>query len=264
MANKTIAFLLFLGSLLISSTASLVAEEGPKLEPITITVQKGENLSLISKRHLSDPNRWPELLKFNKIPNPNLIKPGLSLTVPVFLRKPVLGVAEFVMGTVEWNGAGGTGPWTTLKFGQELHAQDQIRTSAKGKVDLHINEVGLVRVFHDSLFEVRGKETPNSAASLALMKGSLDAKVNKSQEKPKDYKLTIVAPSSTAGVRGTEFRVELDPKLNSTVSCFEGLVDVNAEGKTVALTQGMATFVEKGNAPAEPYQIPEAPRLKSE
>lgn len=58
--------------------------------------------------------------------------------------------------------------------------------------------------------------------------------------------------------------MELDSKLNSTTSCFEGIVDVNAEGKTVTVTQGMATFVEKGKAPVEPYLIPEAPKLKAE
>ncbi|BDA79267.1 hypothetical protein LPTSP3_g21970 [Leptospira kobayashii] len=264
MVNKMTRYILILCLILFSQTQFLTADEEPKLEPITITVQKGENLSLISKKYLEDSNRWSELLKYNKIPNPNLIKPGMTLTIPVFLRKPVMGVASFVVGKVEWNGAGGSGPWTPVKLGQELHAKDQIKTSDKGKVDIQIREVGLIRVFHDSLFEVKGKETPNSAVSVALFKGSLDAKVNKSANKQGDYKLTIVNPSATAGVRGTEFRVELDSKLNSTTSCFEGIVDVNAEGKTVTVTQGMATFVEKGKAPVEPYLIPEAPKLKAE
>lgn len=242
----------------------IFSEGSEKLEPITVTVQKGETLSLISERHLSDPKRWPELLKYNKIPNPDLIKPGLSLVVPVFLRKEVVGVSEFVLGSVEWNGTGGKGPWTNLKLGQELNPNDQIRTGAKGKADVHINNVGLVRILNDSHFEVKGADKKGGPVAVALLKGALDAKVTKSNPPSKDTKFSIVTPSSTAGVRGTEFRVELDKKSSSTVSCFEGLVDVEAEGKKVVLTEGMATFVEKGKAPVEPYKIPEAPRIREE
>ncbi|TGM31675.1 FecR domain-containing protein [Leptospira biflexa] len=242
----------------------LLAEPEAALEPITITVQKGETLSLISERHLSDPKRWPELLKYNKIPNPDLIKPGLSLVVPVFLRKSVVGVTEFVMGQVEWNGTGGKGPWVPLKLGQELHPNDQIKTNGKGKTDIHINQVGMVRILNNSHFEVKGEMKKGGPVTVALFKGSLDAKVTKSNPPTTEHKFNIVSPSSTAGVRGTEFRVELDEKLSSTISCFEGVVDVNAQGKTVELTQGMATFVEKGKSPVQPYKIPEAPRIKEE
>ncbi|MDF3820214.1 FecR domain-containing protein [Leptospira sp. 96542] len=241
----------------------LFAQE-EKLEPITITVQKGETLSLISERHLSDPKRWPELLKHNKIPNPDLIKPGMSLVVPVFLRKQVVGVTEFVMGQVEWNGTGGKGPWTALKLGQELHPNDQIKTSAKGKTDIHINNIGLVRVMTNSHFAVVGKPNKTEPVTVSLLKGTLDAKITKSNPPSKDTKFNIVTPSSTAGVRGTEFRVELNDKSASTISCFEGVVDVSAEGKMVTLNQGMATFVEKGKSPVQPYKIPEAPRIKEE
>ncbi|XDD52870.1 FecR domain-containing protein [Leptospira sp. WS4.C2] len=250
--------------IIIFTQFSLLAEGGETLEPITITVQKGETLSLISERHLSDPKRWPELLKHNKIPNPDLIKPGLSLVVPVFLRKAVVGVTEFVMGQVEWNGTGGKGPWVPLKLGQELHPNDQIKTVGKGKTDVHINNVGMVRILTNSHFEVKGEDKKGGPVTVALFKGSLDAKVTKSNPPTTEHKFNIVSPSSTAGVRGTEFRVELDEKLSSTISCFEGVVDVAAQGKTVELKQGMATFVEKGKSPVQPYKIPEAPRIREE
>jgi hypothetical protein len=250
--------------IIILNSTTLFSEGSEKLEPITVTVQKGETLSLISERHLSDPKRWPELLKHNKIPNPDLIKPGMSLVVPVFLRKQVVGVAEFVMGNTEWNGTSGKGPWTSLKLGQELHPNDHIKTTGKGKADVNINNVGLVRILNDSHFEVKGSEKEGGPIAVALLKGTLDAKIIKSNPPSREAKFTIVTPSSTAGVRGTEFRVELDKKTNSTISCFEGVVDVSAEGKTVVLTQGMATFVEKGKVPVEPYKIPAAPRIREE
>ena len=51
------------------------------------TVVKGDSLSKISKEHLSDPRKWRELLLYNKIESPNLIKPGLVIKIPDFLSK---------------------------------------------------------------------------------------------------------------------------------------------------------------------------------
>ena len=51
------------------------------------TVQKGDTLSKISQDKLSDPSKWKELLKYNKIDTPNLIRPGLVLKVPDYLSK---------------------------------------------------------------------------------------------------------------------------------------------------------------------------------
>ena len=50
-------------------------------------VISGDTLSKISKEHLSDPRKWRELLKYNQIESPNLIKPGLALKIPDFLSK---------------------------------------------------------------------------------------------------------------------------------------------------------------------------------
>ncbi len=243
---------------------SIQAENLGKTEPLTITVQKGETLSSISKRYLADSSRWSELLKYNKIPKPDLIKPGLKLVVPVFLQKEILGVASFVLGLVEFNDNGGKGIWTAVKLGQNFHAYDQIRTSAKGKLDVQLTDLGSIRLLPNTLFEVSGKKATELPFSVSLLKGGLDAKVNKSPNIKKDYSLTIVNPSSTAGVRGTEFKVELDEKENSITSCYEGKVEVSAEGETVILTEGLATFVEKGKIPVQPFSIPGAPKLKTE
>ncbi|HEY6090129.1 MAG TPA: LysM peptidoglycan-binding domain-containing protein [Gemmatimonadaceae bacterium] len=50
----------------------------------TYTVKKGDNLSKIAKQFYGDPGKWKRIHAANsdKIPNPDLIHPGLQLTIP--------------------------------------------------------------------------------------------------------------------------------------------------------------------------------------
>lgn len=47
-------------------------------------VKKGDNLSNIAKQFYGDPGKWKKIHAANsdKIPNPDLIHPGLELTIP--------------------------------------------------------------------------------------------------------------------------------------------------------------------------------------
>ena len=50
----------------------------------TYTVKQGDNLSKIAKQFYGDPGKWKKIHAANadKIPNPDLIHPGLQLTIP--------------------------------------------------------------------------------------------------------------------------------------------------------------------------------------
>lgn len=50
----------------------------------TYTVKTGDNLSKIAKRFYGDPGKWKKIHAANadKIPNPDLIHPGLQLSIP--------------------------------------------------------------------------------------------------------------------------------------------------------------------------------------
>ena len=52
----------------------------------TYTVKSGDTLSDIAQSEMGDANRWPELYAANKDAvgkNPDMIHPGLELTIPV-------------------------------------------------------------------------------------------------------------------------------------------------------------------------------------
>ena len=50
----------------------------------TYVVKSGDNLSKIAKQFYGDPAKWKKIHAANsdKIPNPDLIHPGLQLTIP--------------------------------------------------------------------------------------------------------------------------------------------------------------------------------------
>jgi nucleoid-associated protein YgaU len=64
----------------VSSGSSSTASNGEK----TYIVKSGDNLSKIAKQLYGDPAKWKKIHAANsdKIPNPDLIRPGLKLTIP--------------------------------------------------------------------------------------------------------------------------------------------------------------------------------------
>lgn len=64
----------------VSAGSSTTAPVGGK----TYTVKQGDSLSKIAKQFYGDANKWKKIHAANadKIPNPDLIHPGLQLTIP--------------------------------------------------------------------------------------------------------------------------------------------------------------------------------------
>lgn len=64
----------------VSASSSSTVTGGGK----TYTVKTGDNLSKIAKQFYGDPGKWKKIHAANsdKIPNPDLIHPGLQLTIP--------------------------------------------------------------------------------------------------------------------------------------------------------------------------------------
>jgi nucleoid-associated protein YgaU len=56
----------------------------PGVRVHTYIVERGDTLSSIARNILGDPNRWKEIHELNKdkIPNPNVVKPGTELRLP--------------------------------------------------------------------------------------------------------------------------------------------------------------------------------------
>ena len=64
----------------------------------TIVVKPGDTLWGIANFYLKDPTRWPEILRYNKLPtsDPTVALPGMELRLPVLLLKESLRAATLI------------------------------------------------------------------------------------------------------------------------------------------------------------------------
>ena len=72
----------------------------------------------------------------------------------------------------------------------------------------------------------------------------------------------IQTPAAISAVRGTVFRVASQPGINLTET-LRGEVEVNAQGKGLAVGAGFGTRVAKGESPSTIVKLLDAPGLPS-
>ncbi|EQA36211.1 sigma factor regulatory protein, FecR/PupR family [Leptospira inadai serovar Lyme str. 10] len=263
-------------------------EKGSHDDVFEYKVKKNDTLSKISKQFLEDPGRWKELLKYNEIPNPSLIREGITLKIPGYLRKDSIpaepvqtsvtpienpeAIAEFVIGTAEssknFNPATNTEKWTKIVKNATFLTDEWIRTKDKSSlrfafiktgISFEVRQNSVLRILSSnktqSLAEYKNNTVENAKAVL-VSSGSLESSVRE-KDKSKKYKLFVVTPVATVGVRGTEFYVDSTTPDKSTVGCFQGELDVGAQGVIVHVPAGFGTSVEKGKKPTTPTPLPD-------
>ncbi|EPG75954.1 sigma factor regulatory protein, FecR/PupR family [Leptospira fainei serovar Hurstbridge str. BUT 6] len=265
-------------------------EKGPPDDVFEYKVKKNDTLSKISKQFLEEPGRWKELLKYNEIPNPSLIREGITLKIPGYLRKDSIpaapaqaqtpaasvaanpeAIAEFTIGTVEsskdFNPVTNAGKWAKIAKNSMFFTDEWIRTKDKSSlrfafiktgISFEIRQNSVLRILSSktqSLAEYKN-DTVENAKAVLISSGSLESSVRE-KDKGKKYKLFVLTPVATVGVRGTEFYVDSIVPDKSLVGCFQGELDVAAQGVVVNVPAGFGTSVEKGKKPATPTPLPD-------
>ncbi len=251
MKNSIMKFLL----LSVFSTVLLAESETEKLQ--IIDVKKGDTLSKISKKYLEDPSQWPALLKYNKISNPNLIRPGMKLKVPASLGKKPAAVVVFKSGQAQYARAEESS-WKEVFIKLGLFPDDQVRTGAASTVHLQLRNQTILKMQPQSHLIVDKVDKNSRDAVFTLQEGNLHANVQNMRQT--GGRLMVRTPSAVAAVRGTVFEL-LASAQSSGLACTEGQVDVSAQSVTVEVPAGMGTFVEKGKAPMKPFRLPPPPEI---
>ncbi|HPA81420.1 MAG TPA: FecR family protein [Thermoanaerobaculales bacterium] len=141
-------------------------------------------------------------------------------------------------------------PETQLDSGAPIAAGDRLRTGARSSADILCPEAA-------ARFRIAAKTRARLASEtpgvlLELEEGRLRALFEKLTGSSRERLVTT--PSAVLAVRGTEYGVEVDAKGNTTVTVFEGeveLVDVGRQGEPVRIGPGQYTRVRRGQ-PAQP------------
>jgi LysM repeat protein len=214
---------------------------------VPYTVVAGDKLIVLGSSLLRQPSDWPEVARFNRLKNPNLIRPGQTLQIPVRLMKPVpvAGKVLSTYGDVQIDGS-------PVEAGAVLNEGARLKTGANSSAVIELADGSRVTLLPNTLAELatsRGylaRGTESGAATtwfsglIRLVQGALDAMAARLANRATP--LQIQTPTSLVGVRGTQFRVAFDDPAtqNARTEVLEGAVrlDNTAQGSGAPLAAG--------------------------
>ncbi|MCX7998505.1 MAG: FecR domain-containing protein [Leptospiraceae bacterium] len=229
---------------------------------IEYKVKPGDTLSKISNEFLSDPGKWKELLQYNKIDNPAKIAPGLVLKIPSHLAKASLleaapsasaiARADLKIGDVRFKSEKDD-KFKPFQAKQEFQKNDIIETGSNSSVQIRFLKEPYVTVKVKSNSQLKISEDGN-LKTVELKVGDMFADVT-GKKGSKEEKFKVVTPTSTAGIRGTQFDVGVDSSGSDSYSCLEGQMQIMAQGVVKELPAGFGISVKKGEPPSEPVKL---------
>jgi hypothetical protein len=141
---------------------------------------------------------------------------------------------------------------------------DWVRTRAKSSAEI-LQDDGTVIVLRPNsklLFESNGNtQTARGevrTTRLKLDEGSILSRVKKLAQR--DSRFEISTPTATSFIRGTEFRVKVEPEGATRLEVLEGRVDFGDQSNQVSVDGNFGSLVNaQGAQPEAPHALPEAP-----
>ncbi|MFW6223644.1 MAG: FecR family protein, partial [Spirochaetota bacterium] len=175
-------------------------------------------------------------------------------TVALLLAAAVVIPAQdaevaYVEGFPELRSSGGAR--FELDFGDLVESGDSVITGATDYAELERGTGNTIRVNENTVFTLQQVEREGRTETvLENTVGSVSYRFNRvTGREPR-----IGTASAAAGVRGTELTVYAGDDGTSLFAVDSGLVDVEAEGRTVSLTENEAVEVVAGQAPGEKFE----------
>jgi len=153
------------------------------------------------------------------------------------------------------------GSWKPATVGQEIDADQAVRTGRNGEANLAFGDGIEVRVSPLSEFAVR--DLQDDLTRIRLEEGHLAASVDPSKKRL--LQVEAKGSDALAESRGGEFGVVSDGKGQLTVATETGSVKLSSAGKTVEVAAGeTSTVLADGDGPTAPRAIPKSLFLKLE
>jgi hypothetical protein len=222
----------------------------------------GDTLIHLANRYLINTRDWQSLQKLNKIADPQRIRPGTAIRIPLAAMKTEPAPAKVISidGPVESTGG-------KLVVGSAVGEGQGIKTGDNGFVTLRLADGSSIVVQSKSQVKLEIARTIANTSGVPVTRaylesGRLEAKVEKRAGPAARFEVTT--PTSNMGVRGTQFRVSSeDDGKASRGEVIEGTVNVADSGavKNLNVAAGFGTIIEQGKAPVTPVKLLVAPDL---
>jgi len=140
-----------------------------------------------------------------------------------------------------------TDSWVATQTSEVLTAGSFVRTLAASKIGLLFADDTQVRLNQNSVLQVKAMAQATQETTLLLSLGRAWAQTKRAH----NSRLNVETPAATAGIRGTDWELEVDAGGKTMLTVFSGSVDFfNAQGR-VTVTHNEAAVAEVGKAPVK-------------
>jgi len=231
------------------------------------TVVDGDNLWNFSGKHLDKVTRFEQLRKINNIDDPEHMKPGSVIRVPMAWIKSNLVPASVhsINGKAEIERSK-SGERVAASSSSEIYLGDILRTDANSGVAIQFADASIVSVYENSVVRFDHLSAHGTTgmvdSRINLLQGRLSSKVTPASGPGSRFE--IHTPSAISAVRGTAYRaVVADGGAVSNIEVVEGKVAVKGSDKQRLIPKGYATQVAAGAPPSEPKKLLAAPVFNS-
>ena len=227
-------------------------------EPVfTHVVTREETLIALSRRLLADPRQWPQLQQHNRIADARRIPVGTVLKIPVRLLATEPVPARVLSASGEVSGPQGV----AVAAGQALPQGARLQAGDGGQATLQLVDGTVLRLRAGSAVQVEtSRRLPGSGGALSGVKvedGQVEVQAQKRSGAGAPG-FQISTPQGLLGVRGTEFRVSVDARAETTRNeVLEGQVMTEGRdgraGRSVAA--GFGVVVDRSGTVTPPVRL---------
>lgn len=186
----------------------------------------------------------------------------IVLAVGIFISRAALcaevkATLKDLKGTVEVKMSEET-KWAPAKEGMKVGSGTAIRCMAALSALVLWADGNVIKVYAMTTFELKSLTTDPAKnvdnSNMELTTGKILAKAKKFANPASSFE--VKTPTAIAGVRGTDFGVEVAQDQTTSIAVISGSVAVTAEAIEMIVTESLQTVVEMGQPPAEPAPIP--------
>ena len=162
---------------------------------------------------------------------------------PVWAQATVPPVAKAVsvQGVVETQRAG-QALWQAVQLHDTFRPGDTIRVQARSRADIALLDQSVLRLNANTTIKVEAPKEGKTGL-IDMLRGA----AHFFSRGPNS--LEVSTPYTVAGVRGTEFFIQIDPQ-STTLTVFEGTVVAQNAAGSLTLTDGQSALAQAGMAPA--------------
>ncbi len=220
------------------------------------TVQPGERCVDVARGLYGDAQRIDLVTRYNALDCALPLAPGVTLTLPEAPTE--LPVAALRSMTPDVRARAPGGEWASASNGMAFYKNHQLSTQAKANADVLFRDRSRLFVAEHTLVVIYGSAGGSSQRqvppAVQLDEGEVQVALAALGGRP-------VAVASSGGELRAQSKdaVVRRKRSRSTVSVFQGSVEVVAAGQTVNVPERFGTALTQGSAPEAPRPLPPAP-----